>query len=193
MSRDQASSGPVAPRDCVMHNRGSRGEVAEPGLRRTPGTRVDSKGSRGFESPPLRQAVHDFRVLCRKDRKYRACSRTLSDLRAPEKLRFGRRQLIYARFSLSRIEPVPFAPSQPERGKRTLGEASLARIIVSPHSSPRTPIYTPRNHRRGTSRSALSDSAARFGYDGARESGCSRARHPFRRCVTDFEAARARS
>src|SRR5208337_132177 len=31
--------------------------VAEPGLRRTPGTRVDSKGSRGFESPPLRQTV----------------------------------------------------------------------------------------------------------------------------------------
>ena len=34
-----------------------RGEVAEPGLRRTPGTRVDSKGSRGFESPPLRHGV----------------------------------------------------------------------------------------------------------------------------------------
>jgi hypothetical protein len=34
-----------------MHNRDShRGEVAEPGLRRTPGTRLDSKGSRGFES-----------------------------------------------------------------------------------------------------------------------------------------------
>ena len=32
-----------------------RGEVAEPGLRRTPGERVDSKGSRGFKSPPLRQ------------------------------------------------------------------------------------------------------------------------------------------
>ena len=33
------------------------GEVAEPGLRRTPGTRVNSKGFRGFESPPLRQPV----------------------------------------------------------------------------------------------------------------------------------------
>ncbi len=32
-----------------------RGEVAEPGLRRTPGTRVDSKGSRAFKSLPLRQ------------------------------------------------------------------------------------------------------------------------------------------
>ena len=32
------------------------GEVAEPGLRRTPGERVDSEGSRGFESPPLRHA-----------------------------------------------------------------------------------------------------------------------------------------
>src|SRR5271168_2748814 len=40
-----------------MHNRVRRGEVAEPGLRRTPGTRVDSKGSRGFESPPLRHPV----------------------------------------------------------------------------------------------------------------------------------------
>jgi pimeloyl-ACP methyl ester carboxylesterase len=44
-----------------MHNRGHRGEVAEPGLRRTPGTRVGSKGSRGFESPPLRQRVTAFR------------------------------------------------------------------------------------------------------------------------------------
>src|SRR5258708_38183069 len=33
------------------------GEVAEFGLTRTPGTRVDSKGSRGFESPPLRHRV----------------------------------------------------------------------------------------------------------------------------------------
>jgi hypothetical protein len=37
-----------------------------------------------------------------------ACSRVFSDLRAPEKLRFGRQHLIYARFSLSSIEPVPF-------------------------------------------------------------------------------------
>jgi hypothetical protein len=29
------------------------------------------------------------------------------DLRAPEKLRFARQQRIFARFSLSRIEPVP--------------------------------------------------------------------------------------
>jgi hypothetical protein len=34
-----------------------RGEVAEPGLRRTPGERVLSKGSRGFKSPPLRHTV----------------------------------------------------------------------------------------------------------------------------------------
>jgi hypothetical protein len=33
------------------------GEVAEPGLRRTPGERVDSEGSRGFKSLPLRQAL----------------------------------------------------------------------------------------------------------------------------------------
>src|ERR1700730_13363928 len=37
----------------------ARGEVAEPGLRRTPGERVNSKGFRGFKSPPLRQAVSD--------------------------------------------------------------------------------------------------------------------------------------
>ena len=37
-----------------------RGEVAEPGLRRTPGERVDSEGSRGFKSPPLRQRVPPF-------------------------------------------------------------------------------------------------------------------------------------
>ena len=35
----------------------ARGEVAEPGLRRTPGERVNSKGFRGFKSPPLRQLV----------------------------------------------------------------------------------------------------------------------------------------
>src|SRR6266851_1006439 len=32
-----------------------RAERWPSGLRRTPGTRVDSKGSRGFKSPPLRQ------------------------------------------------------------------------------------------------------------------------------------------
>jgi hypothetical protein len=35
-------------------------------------------------------------------------SRIFCDLRAPEKLRIGSQQLIYGRFSLSRIEPVPF-------------------------------------------------------------------------------------
>jgi hypothetical protein len=38
----------------------TRGEVAEPGLRRTPGERVNSEGFRGFKSPPLRQAVLNF-------------------------------------------------------------------------------------------------------------------------------------
>ncbi len=37
-------------------NIGPFGEVAEPGLRRTPGERVDSEESRGFESPPLRHS-----------------------------------------------------------------------------------------------------------------------------------------
>ena len=36
------------------------GEVAEPGLRRTPGERVFSKGNRGFKSPPLRQPVSEW-------------------------------------------------------------------------------------------------------------------------------------
>jgi hypothetical protein len=36
------------------------GEVAEPGLRRTPGERVNSEGFRGFKSPPLRQRVCTF-------------------------------------------------------------------------------------------------------------------------------------
>src|SRR5713101_7956063 len=44
----------------------ARREVAEPGLRRTPGTRVDSKGSRGFESPPLRHRVPISRNFPRK-------------------------------------------------------------------------------------------------------------------------------
>src|ERR1700694_2247171 len=35
----------------------ARGEVAEPGLRRTPGERVNSEGFRGFKSPPLRHRV----------------------------------------------------------------------------------------------------------------------------------------
>src|ERR1700687_622774 len=38
-----------------------RGEVAEPGLRRTPGERVNSEGFRGFKSPPLRQRVWQLR------------------------------------------------------------------------------------------------------------------------------------
>src|SRR5208282_5767018 len=51
----------------------------------------------------------------RETRKYCACSRIFFDLRAPEKRRFGRQQLTYARFSLSRTEPVPFSPSPAKR------------------------------------------------------------------------------
>jgi len=39
--------------------------------------------------------------------KYSPRPRLLFDLRAPEKLRFGRQYLTYARFSLSRSEAVP--------------------------------------------------------------------------------------
>src|ERR1700730_3050849 len=49
----------------------ARGEGAEPGLRRTPGERVNSEGFRGFKSPPLRQSYMDpARVQgskCRRD------------------------------------------------------------------------------------------------------------------------------
>ena len=48
-----------------------------------------------------------FQRSLRKIRESGARSRTFSDRRAPEKIRFGRRQPIYARFSLSRIKPVP--------------------------------------------------------------------------------------
>src|SRR5260370_27941899 len=65
------------------------------------------KGARRFESPPRRQAVIDLRALCGKSRKQCACSRIFLWMRRPEKCRFGRQQLNYARFSLSRIEPVP--------------------------------------------------------------------------------------
>src|ERR1039457_2555351 len=50
-----------------------------------------------------------FSRSLRRNRKYCAYSRTLFDLRAPENLSFGRPQVINARFSLSRTEPVPFA------------------------------------------------------------------------------------
>ena len=41
----------------------ARGEVAEPGLRRTPGERVNSEGFRGFKSPPLRHPVRHVSLL----------------------------------------------------------------------------------------------------------------------------------
>jgi hypothetical protein len=53
---------PVARPDLLMHTDDQRGEVAEPGLRRTPGERVLSEGSRGFKSPPLRQPVCEFTI-----------------------------------------------------------------------------------------------------------------------------------
>jgi hypothetical protein len=49
-----------------------------------------------------------FPRALQKARKYCARSRIFFCPRAPEKLRFCRHQLIYPRFSLSRIEPVPF-------------------------------------------------------------------------------------
>ena len=46
---------------CAWHTCLTRGEVAEPGLRRTPGERVNSEGFRGFKSPPLRHHVVETR------------------------------------------------------------------------------------------------------------------------------------
>ena len=89
----------MAPRVSVMHNRGSRGEVAEPGLRRTPGTRVDSKGSRGFESPPLRHPVsdsRDFFALMPKD----ACVRDILPLKGTGEMANSSRSLKSQVFSL---------------------------------------------------------------------------------------------
>src|SRR6202022_490767 len=48
----------------------ARGEVAEPGLRRTPGERVNSEGFRGFKSPPLRQSVFNFSHCLESPAKY---------------------------------------------------------------------------------------------------------------------------
>ncbi len=50
----------VSTRSAKFVGSGSSGEVAEPGLRRTPGERVNSEGFRGFKSPPLRHSVPDF-------------------------------------------------------------------------------------------------------------------------------------
>jgi hypothetical protein len=58
------------------------------------------------------------------NRKYRARSRIFFDLRAPEKLRSGRQPLIYARFSPSRIEPVPFAAPGDVVGEKERGVKS---------------------------------------------------------------------
>ncbi len=56
-----------------MHNRKfARGEVAEPGLRRTPGTRVDSKG---FEFPVSASQSAIF-ALSAKNPKISVCPRT---------------------------------------------------------------------------------------------------------------------
>ena len=97
----------VAPRGGVMHNRVSRGEVAEPGLRRTPGTRVDSKGSRGFESPPLRQAVWHVSLHYREA------------MRSARGARFGRgrgpgecqRRLLSAKFAQDSLFAILACPS----------------------------------------------------------------------------------
>ena len=51
-----------------------------------------------------------FSRSLRETRKHCACSRNFFDLRAPERLGFDHQRPIYARFSLSRIEPVPFRP-----------------------------------------------------------------------------------
>src|SRR5713226_8872507 len=102
-------------------------------LRCASGALVDSEGETGtsrngrlrFEQPGPAVRIHlapprspRFSGSLRKNRKYCACSRSLFDLRAPEKLTFGRQLLIYARFSLSRTEPVPFAPSFSKKSVR---------------------------------------------------------------------------
>jgi len=50
------------------------------------------------------------------------------DERAPENLRFGRQQLTNARFSLSRTEPMPFAPLSAEKAFAETSLSLSARI-----------------------------------------------------------------
>jgi hypothetical protein len=72
-------------------------------------------------------------------------ARTLAhfpDLRAPEKIKSGNRQLIYARFSLLRIEPVPFAPiflprkalARPSTATNSADPRALEKLTFGPQS-----------------------------------------------------------
>src|ERR1700687_2142336 len=66
----------------------------------------------------------------RKDRKYCACSQGF-DLRAPENLCFGEQELIHARFSLSRTEPVPFTrAAKMRRESLVLQPLPLLRVVM---------------------------------------------------------------
>jgi len=71
--------------------RASGNSIAESGSHQTPSSATRS----GF--PPSQ-----------KTGKCRACLRPFFQLRGPEILSFGRELLIHTRFSLFRIEPVPF-------------------------------------------------------------------------------------
>src|SRR5271163_3062676 len=84
-----------------------RGEVAEPGLRRTPGERVDSKGSRGFKSPPLRQAVCDLRQSPEKPAKFGACARLSRLRKGTGELSFGPVLGLFCRFLSAARWPGP--------------------------------------------------------------------------------------
>jgi hypothetical protein len=61
--RDNRPSFYKSPRtEYQRENQLPTGEVAKPGLRRTPGMRIDSEGARGFKSASLRQAGSDLRA-----------------------------------------------------------------------------------------------------------------------------------
>ena len=81
-SCDRAACGRRARANGILA--AARGEVAEPGLRRTPGERVNSKGFRGFKSPPLRHAVPISTFSLPAITKKRAFAGQYWDLRAPE-------------------------------------------------------------------------------------------------------------
>jgi hypothetical protein len=73
---------------------------------REPDIRLESRLTVRIHLPPPASPLTSRSLW--KNRKYCAYWRILLILRAPENLSFGQQQLINARFSLSRIESVPF-------------------------------------------------------------------------------------
>ncbi len=124
---------PVAARDApVAYWPPARGEVAEPGLRRTPGERVNSEGFRGFKSPPLRQPAWKLPIVEKSQRTSRVC-RLCAILARPENRPFfanaKRRRLRHGDTGAARSKTLDFS-----KLSRSLIIRALRRLS---HSSPR--------------------------------------------------------